>query len=499
MRKAGTSLNIKRRLLISNILMIGIPAIIAMVAIFFGLLIFFSTVIQGGNIRYTDDRELKNSREFLESLIVTWIEEYENDNLEHSKLDLQKYIEKNEMFLTIKIDDKEIYRIGKLRLEQANEFHVALKSIGGKGIVSDFQYELFGDTLTVSGRDYHIRVFYQKKEVSDQKIKRDLIIFGVVIMFLVVGVIFFTNRFLTRFVYQRIQQPLDVLAKGVHHIRDGNLDYQITYSNEDEFKEICEDFNDMGARLRAYVEQAQKDEKNRKVLLASISHDLRSPLTSIRAYVEGLLDDIAKTPDAQENYLKMIKTKTEEIDQFVKRLFLFSKMEMGDFPYYPEIIDIKEEIEDYLRASAPTYKKKGLDIEINELPSEINIFVDPIYFSSVLTNIFDNSAKYKNMPKGKVSITCYVVEGESICLLFDDNGPGVSNDGLEKLFDVFYRNDPSRNNPQKGSGLGLAIVKKSIAYMGGCIEASNLPYGGLRMKILLPIWKGEQYAEDINY
>ncbi|MFQ9511513.1 MAG: sensor histidine kinase, partial [Lachnospiraceae bacterium] len=129
----------------------------------------------------------------------------------------------------------------------------------------------------------------------------------------------------------------------------------------------------------------------------------------------------------------------------------------------------------------------------------INIFVDPIYFSSVLTNIFDNSAKYKNLPKGKVSITCYVVEGESICLLFDDNGPGVSNDGLEKLFDVFYRNDPSRNNPQKGSGLGLAIVKKSIAYMGGCIEASNLPYGGLRMKILLPIWKGEQCAEDINY
>ncbi len=105
--------------------------------------------------------------------------------------------------------------------------------------------------------------------------------------------------FLQSLFSEKIEAPLDILTDGVHQIRDGNLDYRITYNEQDEFQSVCEDFNDMAVRLRESVEITQKNEQNRKELIAGISHDLRTPLTSIKAYIEGLLEGVAATPQMQ--------------------------------------------------------------------------------------------------------------------------------------------------------------------------------------------------------
>ena len=238
----------------------------------------------------------------------------------------------------------------------------------------------------------------------------------------------------------------------------------------------------MAQRLRASVEQSQRAEASRKELLASISHDIRSPLTAIQAYVEGLLDGVADTPEKQREYLTILQAKATEMDQLVRKIFLFSKMDLGEYPYSPEPLDPAQEVEAVVAASREAYRQRGLSITVEPLPTGCQVRADPIYFHSILTNLLDNSAKYKDKATGQVTITGAVE-------------PRRAPEALPRLFDVFYRNDPARKNPDQGSGLGLAIVAKSMERMGGTIRAENRPQGGLRMVLRIPQTEGEMDHE----
>ncbi len=242
---------------------------------------------------------------------------------------------------------------------------------------------------------------------------------------------------------------MTTLAEGVRQIRDGNLGHRIAHAQRDEFQPVCEAFNEMVDRLRASVEQSQREE-GRKELLASISHDVRSPLTSIRAYIEGLLDGVADTPEKQRAYLSIVQKKAVEIDDLVKKLFQFSKMDMGEFPYSPERLCVAEEVADFLQASAEAYAGRGLRAQCRGIPPDAYIEADPTYFRSILTNLLDNSAKYRKGEQGRATIAGERARRQ--IRLFVDDGPGVPEAALPKLFDAFYRNDPSRNNPDQGSG-----------------------------------------------
>ncbi len=322
--------------------------------------------------------------------------------------------------------------------------------------------------------------------LDEQGIKNAVIVFVLILILFVILTVLLTNGFLTRFVFRRISQPLKILSEGVHQIRDGNLDHRILYTNKDEFLPICEDFNNMAQRLRDSVEKSRKEEESRKELLASISHDIRSPLTSIRAYVEGLADGVADTAEKKEIYLSVIQKKTTEIDQLVRKLFLFSKMDMGEYPYSPETLCVAEAVSEFVSVSSEEYFRRGLKVYLGPIPERAFIEADPTYFSSILTNLLDNSAKYKVKKTGSAYITGDIA-GDNIVLYVDDDGPGVPDTVLPKLFDVFYRNDPSRRDTDRGSGLGLAIVYKSVERMGGEVHAENLNAGGLRIVISIPL------------
>ena len=299
------------------------------------------------------------------------------------------------------------------------------------------------------------------------------------------AIIVCTNRFLTWFVLKKIKQPLKMLSDGVQQISDGNLDHKIIYHENDEFKPVCESFNNMAARLKDSVDEVQKNEQNRKELIAGISHDLRSPLTSIKAFVEGLLDGVAGTPESQREYLQIIKQKTDDINNMVSQLFLYSKMDMGNYPTHPEVLNIESEIKDFVSASQEEYKSKGLTIEIIDIPTDTHIYADPLQLRSVFANILGNSAKYKVKDMAKALIDC-IEDNGVIRIIFEDDGPGVPKDMLTKMFDVFYRGDLSRNNPQQGSGLGLAIASKALERMNGSIYAENIDSGGLRIIVEIP-------------
>jgi len=241
----------------------------------------------------------------------------------------------------------------------------------------------------------------------------------------------------------------------------------------------------MAVKLSASIEEVQKNERNRKELLTSISHDLRSPLTSIKGFVEGLIDGVAATPEAQREYLEIIRQKTDDITNLVSKLFLYSKMDMGDYPTNLEELNIGKEISDLLAACKEEYKTQGLLIMADALPEEFNIVADPVQLRSIFINILDNSAKYRDKDIAIMTIGCKAIGGV-IKVTFDDNGPGVPEAALSKLFDVFYRDDPARNSAKQGSGLGLAIASKAAQRMNGRIEAENRDEGGLRVILEIP-------------
>ena len=479
-------MTIKRRLFISNILMLIIPAALAVIALMASLIFFFILAFPHAEYRLSLHEELMEMRGHVLELATDWLSDSNVAHKNEAESSLSRIVERNQLTIQIKEGQKLLLQFGSGTVPSQAQLEQALATLDGKGSVSDGSFELYGQFVQANGTDYQIVIYNPVVSLSSLNLKAWAVGIFFLMAVLLLLIIFLTNRFLTRFVFRRISEPLKTLSEGVHQIRDGNLSHRIAYSEKDEFLPICEDFNEMAERLRTSVEQLQKEEESRKELLAGISHDIRSPLTSIRAYVEGLLDGVAVTPEKQRAYLCVIQKKTVDIDEMVRKLFLFSKMELGEFPYSAERMDVVNEIRDFVLASAEEYWRRGLQIRIEMPPSPLIIQADPTYFRSILSNLLDNSAKYKEKIVGTAVITAEVA-GIYCRLQVDDDGPGVPAEALSRLFDVFYRSDPSRKNPHQGSGLGLAIVAKTLERMGGSICAENLPEGGLRITMKIPL------------
>lgn len=194
---------------------------------------------------------------------------------------------------------------------------------------------------------------------------------------------------------------------------------------------------------------------------------------------------MASTPQMQQKYMKTIQAKADDIDKMVDKLFLFSKLDLGDCPFYPEKLNLSRELSSLVSANEKEYREKGINITLEPVDDELFVYADPVQLRSAVTNILENSLKYKDGETVDVNIRCKNLE-DHVAIAIEDNGPGVSEEALPKLFDVFYRSDPSRNNPQKGSGLWLAITAKILERFGGSVSAENAESKGLRVILNLP-------------
>ena len=481
-------MNIKRRLFLSNTLMIVIPLVLSL-AVFFGGLHFYALVAgmseeqpgeerrgRGGFSLFREAAEKARimAEKWPDAPLAAIIEDVEkfNATLPDDRLFLAVY--KNRMPLTAEPSD------GNPIVERAlmEEESVMLFSRAYGHTIGDYRIVLYGSprfARLTQGQNY-------------EEIMRNGAIVSLICS---VFIILITNRFLTRFVFKRIVHGMDTLTHGVHQVRDGNLGFRIDYKGNDEFSQVCGDFNEMAARLLESVEARRKDERSRKELIAGISHDLRTPLTSIKAYVEGLEQGVASTLEARKHYLGTIKNKAGDLEHIIDSLFLFSKLDTGEFPYNMERVDLAATVSEIVGGLREEYSNRGLDISPVRSCGRPSANIDVVQMRYVVINIFENSLKYKNKTCGRVDVEVVEKEG-AVSLMISDDGPGVSEETLPNLFDVFYRSDESRNDPGKGSGLGLAIAAKMVRHFGGSIEAINIPEGGLSIKMTFPSEKGEK-------
>lgn len=306
-----------------------------------------------------------------------------------------------------------------------------------------------------------------------------------VVLGLAIITIIFMGVYLSRLLSRQIIEPLTVLNQAAAEIRRGNLDVHLDIQTQDELGDTCRNFDRMRCELKNARETQQKYEQNRKELIAGISHDLSTPLTSLKGYASGILDGIARTPEKRRHYVEMIHSTACSMEKLVDSLFLFSKLDLGRVPFHLETVDLAAYFADYTAENQAAYAQRGLQLEFSGTGCRALVQIDRMQFQRVVENLLENSLKYNQVHGVRVRISLTVQE-KMVQLSFADDGIGVAAEELPRLFESFYRTDPARTNVAKGSGLGLAIVKQIIVGLRGDIRAEASPDGGLAICIKLP-------------
>jgi len=293
-----------------------------------------------------------------------------------------------------------------------------------------------------------------------------------------------TNTLLCYFMSRRILKPIHLMSAAAAKISAGNLDFRLEPIRKDELGKLIESFDEMREKLKKSAELREQYENNRRELITNISHDLKTPITSIRGYVEGIQDGVANTEEKLQRYLDTIHAKATHMDRLINELFLFSKLDVKSVPFHFEEVELKAFLEDFLEEIRLDLVDKHTQISM-ELNSHSPVLIDRDKIIRVMNNIIFNSVKYKD----KDLCLIYIILQEQENLLkvtISDNGPGVPAEEAASIFNRFYRGDPSRSSETGGSGLGLAIAAQIIKAHGGNIWAENVPEGGLRIHFTLP-------------
>ncbi len=288
-----------------------------------------------------------------------------------------------------------------------------------------------------------------------------------------------------------ILMPLKLLQVGARQIKNGNLNYSINYSKDDEFGEVCEDFEDMRVSLLMLKEEERKYEENRKELIAGITHDLNTPLTSIKGFVSGLLEGIVNTPEKTRTYLQNIKLTADKMSKLVEELLLYSTLDMDRVSFTFEKIDMVEYFKDCLSEMQDELKSNEMLLHFKTNCKYAYARIDLMHFNRVVLNLLGNSVKYKKEGFGNIYIELSKDENR-IILSFKDDGRGIPNTEACDIFKMFYRSDKSRNQSTGGNGLGLAIVQRIISAHNGNVKVNQEYIDGLDIVITLPILRTEQ-------
>lgn len=276
------------------------------------------------------------------------------------------------------------------------------------------------------------------------------------------------------------------MKNAVSEISSGNLDCEIIEDGDLEISELCSDFEKMRVELKNSINMKMKYDDNRKILVSSISHDLKTPITSIKGYVEGILDGVANTPEKEKEYLETIYSKAELMDVMIDDLLLYSKLDLNQIPFKYERTNIIEYFEYCVLESKPELLKSNIEIHLNnDLREEKYVIIDRERMKRVIINIIDNSRKYMNKEEGKININLRETN-LSIIVEIRDNGTGINESDVNKIFDRFYRGNASRSET-KGSGLGLAIAKQIVEGHKGKIWA--ISHGNEGTSILISFAK----------
>ena len=293
------------------------------------------------------------------------------------------------------------------------------------------------------------------------------------VLFTATVILVFTALSIGLWIYRSIATPLVKLKKATQNIKEGNLDFVLEVEGDDEFSELCRDFEEMRKRLKESAEEKVLLDKENKELISNISHDLKTPITAVKGYVEGIMDGVAYTPENMDRYVKTIYNKTNEMDHLINELTFYSKIDTNRIPYTFSKLNVEDYFSDCAEEVGLELETRGIElVYANYVESGVQVIADGEQIRRVIHNIISNAIKYMDKPKGIIQIRVKDV-GDFIQVEIEDNGKGIAAKDLPSIFDRFYRTDVSRNSSKGGSGIGLSIVKKILEDHGGKVWATS--------------------------
>ncbi|PFO77494.1 sensor histidine kinase [Bacillus cereus] len=291
-----------------------------------------------------------------------------------------------------------------------------------------------------------------------------LIVF--IILIVITGSLFFTRLHF-------IQTRKSMVIK-LNRAINGNLHTRLYTNNDDSLDDVIFSINELITELEKVQVEAKKSQKARKQLLSSISHDIRTPLTSIIGYIDALKDGIAASEEEKLEYLEILSNKSNGLKQLVDEIFNMAKLDADEFPLKEEQLDFSEITRESLIAFLPELSTNNIELRVNipETPSIIT--GDSFSLMRAISNLLKNAIHYGK--PGKIIGIELLETTHDYQLLIWDKGPGIATNDLEHVFERMYRTDQSRNLSHGGSGLGLAIAKALIEKHGGEIWAESIPW-----------------------
>lgn len=335
---------------------------------------------------------------------------------------------------------------------------------------SEAQHRSTSKNEAVQEADYDITIGETGVDSSGLRIMtKDLFFTALVILI-------FTSVSVGLWIYRSVATPLVKLRKATQNIKDGNLDFVLDVEGADEFAELCRDFEEMRRRLKESAEEKLVLDKENKELISNISHDLKTPITAVKGYVEGIMDGVADTPEKMDRYVRTIYNKTVEMDHLINELTFYSKIDTNRIPYTFSKLNVEDYFSDCAEEVGLELETRGIQLcYANYVDSDVQVIADGEQIRRVIHNIISNAIKYMDKGKGMKGIIQIRVKdvGDFVQVEIEDNGKGIAAKDLPYIFDRFYRTDVSRNSAKGGSGIGLSIVRKILEDHGGKVWATS--------------------------
>lgn len=327
-----------------------------------------------------------------------------------------------------------------------------------------------------------VNVLYASAQMFLNK-EHDLPLLLILLLFSAIISLFFAF-FLSQSMVSRLRNLLAVSRR----VARGDLAARVEVNSRDEIGQLATEFNSMIAQLDQSRTEAQRMEESRRDLIAAVSHDLRTPLASMRAMVEALNDGVVSDPQTVSRYLHTIQAETRHLTTLIDDLFELSQIDAGVLKLHMEIASLEDLVSDALESMAPQAQIKGVQLQgqVEGVPRRVPL--DAPRMQRVIYNLIQNAIRH-TPSDGTVTLT---VRGEPDCiaLVVADTGEGISQTDLPNIFDRFYRGERARtrasHSAASGAGLGLAIAKGIVEAHGGTITAMSEQGKGAKFHMILP-------------
>ena len=310
-------------------------------------------------------------------------------------------------------------------------------------------------------------------------------LFMIDILISIIVILLISVFVLKQWIHKGIVNPISELNVAMKKIAEGNLDYRIDNHYAGEIGELFDNYEEMRLRLKESTDELMENEKTNRELVSNISHDLKTPITAIKGYVEGIMDGVADTPEKMDRYIKTIYNKANDMNRLINELTIYSGIDNNRIPYNFQRINVSDYFNDCIEEVGLDLESKHIELNFYNVVSDDTVIIaDPEQIKRVINNIVGNSIKYPDKEKGTIEIRI-LDEIDSIRVEIEDNGRGIAAKDLSRVFERFYRTDASRNSSKGGSGIGLSIVKKIIEDHGGYIWATSKEGEGTCMHFVI--------------